>query len=194
MRTLTDLDWRGYLWMAWVAAGLTLLGAVIAFAQANWAGAATMSAAFLVALGVILLAPRWSALISLLFVVALMLNAAGYAWHLFATPGPFDEIVHAFTIFSITLWLGLDIYAPRITELLQHGLLFTLTLLAVGMAIGAVWEIAEYLIDGIAGVNVLNSYNDTIIDLGMDGTGAGFAAVLCLWLVRQGGSRRVPAP
>ncbi|WP_245185972.1 hypothetical protein [Falsiroseomonas frigidaquae] len=64
----------------------------------------------------------------------------------------------------------------------------------VGIALGALWEVAEWGFDQIAPGDVIKGKHDTIIDIVMDTAGALLAGILALWLARWppgtgGGSR-----
>jgi uncharacterized membrane protein YjdF len=66
--------------------------------------------------------------------------------------------------------------------------------LALGLAIGAVWEIFEWSSDHVAGSNLSHGQSDTIGDLIADGSGALIGgALLVVWTVYGWGSvRRIP--
>ncbi len=71
--------------------------------------------------------------------------------------------------------------------------IFVVTL-AVGLAIGAVWEMIEYASDNTLGSDLQIDNDDTVGDLFADGLGALCgAALLVLWSARSWGSvRRIP--
>ncbi len=58
-------------------------------------------------------------------------------------------------------------------------MLYVLAIASFGIAIGALWEITEWLLQ------VINSLNDTIIDLIMDSIGATIAALMSLWALQE---------
>jgi len=121
----------------------------------------------------------------MLFVLAALLNAGGWVWGLFYLPGPYDEITHAFTIFSITLALSLLVYGSLLTSFRHHRLLYVLTIASFGIAMGAVWEVTEWLAGKILPSEVIGRLDDTIMDLVMDTLGAGLAALLSLWALQD---------
>ncbi len=59
-----------------------------------------------------------------------------------------------------------------------------LTIASVGLAIGALWEVAEWGFDRIAPGDVIKGKHDTIIDILMDTAGAVLAGPLALILGR----------
>jgi VanZ family protein len=121
---------------------------------------------------------RLPTLFDFLFVVAALLNAGGWVG-LFYQPGPYDEITHAFTTFSITLALSFLVYLPMLNLFRHHRWLYILTIASFGIAIGALWEIFEWL------TGVINELDDTIVDLMMDTIGALAAATLSLWALQE---------
>ncbi len=122
-----------------------------------------------------------------LLVVAALLNAAGWGWELFKMPGPYDEITHAFTIFAITLAFGVLAPGPLLTGLAGHPILFVLIIAALGIALGALWEVTEWVADKIVAAQVVKALDDTIIDLIMDSAGAVLAGLLSRWILRTKG-------
>jgi hypothetical protein len=100
----------------------------------------------------------------------------------------YDNVVH----FTVPLLLTGMIYLllvrlgvlPELSALTQvyQKFGFFLTALALGMAIGAGWEILEWSLDEWAGANLVGSATDTATDLIWDTMGAtGSALILVLW-------------
>ncbi len=58
--------------------------------------------------------------------------------------------------------------------------LVLLMIASVGLAIGALWEVAEWGFDRIAPGDVIKGKHDTIIDIVMDTAGAILAGLACL--------------
>jgi hypothetical protein len=192
---MTVLEWRGFNVAAWVCALALAVATVVALVQLNWSGAVILAVALVAALAVTLWGRRAvDPLFVLLFNLALVVNAMGYAWHLFMTIPPYDELVHGFTIFTITLTFGIPIFKSLAPGFELHRVLFVVAVTSFGIAVGALWEVAEYLLD-LAGVAIFNTYPDTILDLVMDSTGAFLAALLSLWVLgaRESHAERLPA-
>ncbi|HEV7253050.1 MAG TPA: hypothetical protein VGN97_08100 [Mesorhizobium sp.] len=114
----------------------------------------------------------WAALAA-----AVAANIAGYALDLYGQFWWFDRILHAFTLFAMTLWLAFLVFAPGFREGYRVRTFFLV--LSLGLAIGAVWEIAEWAYDQLAPQNVIKGKFDTVLDLIMDTVGAALAALLC---------------
>jgi hypothetical protein len=136
---------------------------------------------------------RKSAWILLLFAAAA--NAAGYALGLWRSPVWFDEVVHGFTILALTLVLALHLHGRVYTGARTHPATLTLAVASLGVAIGAVWEIAEWAYDQwIAPGNAILGKWDTITDLGWDTLGALVAAAIATAVVRAQPAVRPASP
>ena len=134
-------------------------------------------------------AVAWSLLIALGVV-----NIAGYALDLYARFWWFDRILHACTIFAITLWLGLFVCNRALRDGPGRGALIVLMVASVGLAIGALWEVAEWGFDRIAPGDVIKGKHDTIIDIVMDTLGALLAGVAGLKSLRPAGTQPAASP
>jgi len=111
-------------------------------------------------------------------------NIAGYAFDLYGQFWWFDRVLHACTTLAGTLWLALFVFAKGInTEHLSSGLI-VLLLASVGIALGALWEVAEWVFDQIAPGNVIKGKYDTLFDIVMNTGGAVLAGLLTLKLTR----------
>lgn len=106
-------------------------------------------------------------------------------WGWFYAPGPYDELVHGFTMFAITLALSFLVYSPMLPIFRQHTLLYLLTIASFGIAIGALWEITEWSAGKILATDVIGSVDDTVIDLIVDTLGSGLAAIISLWILQK---------
>lgn len=178
-------NWKGYRIAAWIGQALLAIAIILAIGQGKWQNALTL-AFFLVASFVFVIRDdRLPTLFDFLFVLAALLNAGGWVWGLFYPPGPYDEITHAFTIFAFTLAFSFLVYQSMLPVFRQHKLLYLLTIASFGIAIGALWEVAEWLAGLILATEVIESLDDTITDLIMDSLGATFAAITSLWALQE---------
>jgi hypothetical protein len=186
------LNWRGFAMAAWVITAATAVAVIVALAQQRWAGAGMLAVACAAAAGATLWARREvAAVFPLLFALAAGTNAAGYTWDLFKAPGPYDEIVHGYTIFVITLTFGIPLFRRIAPDFRRHAALFVVAVASFGIAVGALWEVVEWLLDMIPGLAIVNTYFDTISDIAMDSLGATLAALLSLWVFAASGGRKV---
>lgn len=169
---------------------MLLIAIIAAIVQGEWNNAIALAGFWIAASIFILTDDRLPTLFDFLFVIAALLNAGGWVWRLFYQPGPYDEITHAFTTFAITLALGFLVYQSMFTVFVQHPWLYVLTVASFGISIGAIWEIMEWTAGFIFNTEVIGDLNDTVTDLIMDSIGAGLAAILSLWALRERMSRR----
>ncbi len=117
--------------------------------------------------------------------VAVLANITGYMFNLYEQFWWFDHILHAYTIFAITLLLGLLAYGVVLTGLRNHKLLLVLMIASIGIAIGGLWEVAEWAYDHMVASNVILGKTDTIIDLIVDSIGAVVAGFLSLGMLKR---------
>ena len=123
-------------------------------------------------------------------------NAARYALNLYSRFWWFDRFLHACTILAVTLWLALFV-CRRVLRRggpPGHAALLVLVIASVGLAIGALWEVAEWGFDRVAPGNVIKGKNDTIIDIVMDTIGALLAGLASLKFLRPQGTRTAASP
>ncbi|WP_216595659.1 hypothetical protein [Myxosarcina sp. GI1] len=177
-RTIKSTNWRGYRIAAWIGQFLLAIATAIVWVRVGWQ-AAIILLVFLIASFIFVLKDRQlPTLFDLLFVIAALLNAGGWIG-LFYQPGPYDEIVHGYTTFSITLAVSFIVYHSMLSVFRSHRLLYIVTIISFGIAIGALWEIFEWV------TATINSLDDTIVDLIMDTIGAIVASLLSLWALQE---------
>jgi hypothetical protein len=168
-----------YRQLAWLGVGILGIAVIFAFLQGKVQGGFTLIAFLVAALAFMGMQNRLPSLFDLLFVIAALLNAGGWVWNLFERVGPYDEITHAFTSFAVTLALSFWVYGALLTSFYSHRLLYVLAIASFGISIGVMWEFVEWAI------GVIDSLQDTLIDLVMDSIGATLAAVISLVALRE---------
>lgn len=178
-------NWKGYRIAAWVGQAFLAIAVVMALGQGKWQSALALAGFLIASFIFVVRDDKLPTLFDFLFVLAALLNAGGWVWGLFYPPGPYDEITHAFTIFALTLAFSFLVYQSMLTVFRQHRLLYLLTIASFGIAIGALWEVAEWIAGEILRVEVIESIDDTITDLMMDSLGAVMAAVTSLWALQE---------
>ena len=98
----------------------------------------------------------------------------------------YDEAIHAFSLFAMTLVAGLHLYGKALTGYAGHKLLLVFTVTCVAVTVGVAWEWAELAYDRLTGAeSVIKGKFDTLLDLVMDGIGGLVAGVVLLALLRQ---------
>ena len=121
---------------------------------------------------------RRPAVFDVLFALAALAGAIGYAFGLFDEIVPYDELTHAFTTFSVSLAFYFLFYGGAVPE--QRAVALATSVFTLGVTVGAYWEIFEWFFVGKF------TMADTISDLLVDSAGALAAALVALALRRPG--------
>jgi VanZ family protein len=121
---------------------------------------------------------RRPALFDVLFALAALAGALGFAFGLFDEIVPYDEITHAFTTFSVSLTFYFLFYTGAVPE--GRAVALGTSVFTLGVTVGAYWEIFEWYFIG------KYTMADTISDLLVDSGGALAAALVALALRRSG--------
>lgn len=170
-------------WIAWAVTALAFLGLAGATATAAWNGHyhdALAFAAFLMASAFFVWRSDLPPFFRSLVVLAALVNAGGWAWDYYHAFYYYDEAAHLLTALAITPPLGVLAFGPWLTVVPRWRAF--LAIWALGMAVGAMWEIVEwimYLVTRDQGI--IKSLGDTITDMILDAIGAGIALPLILW-------------
>jgi hypothetical protein len=136
----------------------------------------------------------------LCLVLALSLQAWGEALGLYDALTWFDNVVHFSVPFfgAPTLYIALarlDVVPdPRDETDLRHYVGIAVITFALGVALGALWEIAEWASDNVAGSSLQIDNEDTVGDLIADSLGSlcGAALLVCWARWGWGSVRRIP--
>jgi hypothetical protein len=199
LRTFVMGDWHPWMRDPIDVVRATLVAGAAGFALAGEAGGAIiMALAALLAWAVRLLnLPR---VYDLAFMVAVALQAWGEALGAYDAIPWFDNITH----FSLPFFLAPTLYVALAradvvpdpkdeTSTLHYVGMFVVTF-ALGVALGGIWEICEWVSDHTVGSELQLGLDDTIGDLVADTAGSLFGAALLVCWARYGwGSvRRIP--
>jgi len=177
---MINTDWKGYRELAWALQGLLAIAIVVVLIQGEWLPAAALAGFLVVSFLFVKLDRKLPNIFDLIFMIAALINAGGWAWDLYNQPGPYDEIAHFFTMFAITLTFGYLLYRELMESFYKRRWLFVLTIASLGLALGALWETIEWLSDFVIPKQIVSGLFDTETDLILDGAGALLAALLNL--------------
>ena len=119
-------------------------------------------------------------------------NVAGFALNLYQAAWWFDRVLHTATISALTLWLGLYVCSPVFRGDHDPGLRAVAIIASMGVACGALWEVAEWALDQVVPGNVIKGKYDTIIDIVADAAGALAAGGIALALLERSPQRTRP--
>ena len=86
----------------------------------------------------------------LLIAIAIAVNIAGYYFNWYGHT-VFDEAIHGFTFFALTLLIGLYLYGTALTGYSLHKATLVFTVFCVGLSMGVFWEWGEWAYDHLAG-------------------------------------------
>jgi uncharacterized membrane protein YjdF len=136
----------------------------------------------------------------LCFVLAMYLTGWGEALGLYDAISWYDNLVHFLVPFFVApvVYIGLArievLPDPRDEAFPRHYAGIFVVTLALGLAIGAIWEMVEWSSDRVLGSNLSMGNDDTVGDLIADGLGSLCGALLLVAWTRYGwGSvRRIP--
>ncbi len=122
----------------------------------------------------------------IVLLIAVAINVAGYVLNLFQQIWWYDDVIHGFTFFALTLWLALLLYGSVLGGAETHAVALVLTITIFGLGLGALWEIAEWAYDHLSGPqNVIMGKTETILDFIWDTIGAFVAAVWATVIARR---------
>jgi len=181
----SNTNWRGYRFAAWGELVLLGIAVVVAAMQGKWQGALVLVGFGIAAIVFLMATEHVPALVDLVVVIAALANAAGFVWNLYGQFAWFDEVVHGYTLFALTLPLGFLAFQSVLDSFGENRLPLILAIASFGIALGALWEIAEWLYDQFVAGNVILGKFDTMVDLVVDSVGAVLAAWFSTWVVKD---------
>lgn len=183
---MISADARGFRTAAWiaVAAAAALIAVTLGAARRT---EAVLQAAFVLAAATFVGMRRTvPAAASLGFALAVLYCGVGWARDLFQRVEPFDEIAHLVTGFALTPILGFIALRPWLADWRQEALRLAILVVSLGVAAGAVWEGAEWVLRELtARESLTQSLNDAITDMILGGVGSAAGLVTVYWGVRS---------
>lgn len=178
------VDSARYRQLSWLLLAGVVMGVLWSALSDRWLDAAVLAGFAALGGGFMRLQDELPRLFTLLFLIAGLINVAGYAFDLWHSPVWFDEVVHSYTSFAVMAAIGWLAIAR--TRLFGGSLSFVAAVTGVGIILGLLWEVFEWAI-GIIGTRL-----DTISDLALDSLGAVAAGLFCAWAAGQ--ARASPKP
>lgn len=178
---------------------LSLLGGAVVFAALGDTGGAALLG-FLGATTLLARLVNLPRVYDLCFTAGMVLQGYGEALGIYAEVRLFDDLVH-FTLPMLTapvLYIALarlDVVPdPRDETHARHYVGIFVVTAALGITIGALWELVEWAMDSWAGTHLQLSNDDTVGDVLRDSLGSlAGAALLVAWARYGWGSvRRIP--
>jgi hypothetical protein len=82
-----------------------------------------------------------------LFALAALLGAIGYVFGLFEEVAPYDELLHGFMAFSVSLAFFFLIYGGAAPW--RQAAATTTSVFTLGEAVGALWEVFETVVGAV---------------------------------------------
>ena len=128
---------------------------------------------------------RNRAIVWAIITIAILANIAGYLWDLYNQVWWFDDVLHAYSTFALTLPIALLLSGVVLCSAQTRRVLFVLVVASLGITLGVVWELAEWGYDQMVPENAILGKRDTIIDLIMDAIGAVAAGIVSTSMVRS---------
>ena len=120
-----------------------------------------------------------------LLAAGLLASGGGSLWNLYDRILWYDEVVHGYNFFALTLVVAVYAYGTILAGADGHRVLLVLVVTGLGLGMGALWEITEWIYDQFVRPNAILPKTDTIIDLIVDTAGALAAGVVCLRMLRK---------
>lgn len=118
------------------------------------------------------------------------MSGASTAFGLYQEIPWFDEALHGYFSFALTLVLALYAYGTLLTGRRRHEVLLVLTLAGLGVSLGVLWEMVEWAYDGLVPNNAILGKGDTMMDLAMDALGGLVAGCLAVRMLGHRKERR----
>lgn len=167
---------------------LLLAGVIVALVRGASANAVVL-ALFSTAAGFAIWLGRRSRLpqgVIALLTLAFIVNAGGWAWNLYVRVRWYDEVAHTYSGFVFALVTGMLVYGRMREAFREHRAVLAFSVGAWGLALGALWELLEWLLRSLsehAAKRVGATLQDTLIDLACDGVGSLVGGALALHLL-----------
>ncbi|HEX6982691.1 MAG TPA: hypothetical protein VF181_08010 [Balneolaceae bacterium] len=178
------VEWSGYHFISLALIVLLAILSAVTVVVQGWHKALILGG-FTLALAVYLKAQNTvPAAFNALLSFTMGINAGGWAWNLFTQVPGYDEVAHALGTLGavlVAVWFG---YRSNLSLLRQDFWVSVLAVVSLGIALGALWEIIEWL-GYVLFSQPSQSVNDEISDLIADSIGALLAIPFLRWGLKK---------
>lgn len=171
-------DNRYYRVASWIGILLLASATALVAVRGNWVGATVLTVYLAASFAFVAWERRLPSLFDTLFVLAAIINAAGWVWNLYNPVWGFDEFAHFFTTFAGTLSIGYLLLYELRDHYRQHPTHYVIVVTSIGVTLGAWWEVLEWLF--------MKQLVDPVGDIIVDSVGAVLAALLSLLVLKKG--------
>jgi hypothetical protein len=182
---MQSVDWIGYRIAAWAIAVILACLAVYAGLTQSWQNGLVLGG-FAVAMVIYLAAQSdVPAVFNVVMTASVALNAGGWAWQIFNSIWGYDEVAHALGTLGMTLVIGWYGYRPIGDALRGRPWVMLLAVSALGISLGALWEITEWIGYWFFAQPSVQVLDDKISEMVADSVGALVAAAFFRWALVQ---------
>lgn len=118
-----------------------------------------------------------------LFPIIALLTSLGsiHVFRFYLTLPWYDDVMHFLAAFVVAYFLGFLFEFSPLREVKKSPLLFIATVVSFVLAIGALWEVTEWIFNSLLLFDLGGDVDDYAIDLITDGIGAFFGAVTLIY-------------
>ena len=123
--------------VSYIGIALLALATLIVLVRGDWSGVALLGVFLVASILFVGFEDRLPALFDTLFVLAAIINAAGWVWGLYQPVFGYDEVAHFFTTFAVTLAVGYLLLFVMREHFRDHRLHYVVVVTSFGVTLGA---------------------------------------------------------
>lgn len=128
-----------------------------------------------------------------LFGVGMVAFLAGEALSTWPRVVWFDDLLHTYNSFAVALLVAIHLDRRLFIDTADHGPLQVVLVVCATLALGVLWELAEWGYDVVRSGNLIGGKTDTLYDLVCDSVGGFFGALIGLRALRASRPRAAGA-
>lgn len=175
---------RWYSIAAWLVRAVLVAALLHQAVAGDWVGVLSMTLFLALSFAYLLRSEHLPNAFDVLVALSALLNALGFVLDYYQRLRLYDEAAHAVTVFAVTLAFFYLVYrdeAPR------RRWVMAVAVFTFGVALGSLWEIAEWVTGRILGTAVVYGLDDAVTDLISNSVGALVAALVALRVPHERG-------